>query len=121
MIKLLYVEDDPIFRNLVAEILKYSVDFKLDLANDGESGVKKALNNDYDIIIMDIMMPDIDGWEATRRIKMVKPNLPVISLSALNIRDLDANEMFEEYIRKPIRGYEFKKTLKSVAEKYNIK
>lgn len=120
MIRLLFVDDDPLFRNLVSDMLKYSADFNLDLAVDGESGVKRALENDYDIIIMDIMMPDIDGWEATKRIKAVKPNSVVVSLSALNLRDLDSEDLFEEYIRKPIKAFEFKKMLKYVASKHNI-
>lgn len=120
MVKILCVDDDPIFRHLVSDILRYNSDFELHLAVDGEDGVKKALENDYDMILMDIMMPDIDGWAATERIKRVKPDSIVLSLSALNLRDLDKNGIFEEYIRKPIKAFEFKKALKYIATKHGL-
>ena len=120
MIKLLYVEDDIWARNMVSDALRLSADFEIDLAVDGEEGVNKAIQYDYDIIIMDIMLPDIDGWEATRRIKLVKPDAVVISLSALSIKDMDCEHLFSEYVRKPIKPFEFKKLLKVVANRYQI-
>ena len=117
-IKVLYVEDDPTFRNLVSDIMKYSMDFKLDLANDGEEGVKKAIENDYDIIVMDIMMPDIDGWEAARRIKLVKPDALIVALSAIE-RKIGGQDLFVRYLRKPIKSLEFKRILRSLVEGTN--
>jgi CheY-like chemotaxis protein len=120
MINVLYVEDDAVFRGLVCDIFKYNNDFTIVCAKSGQEGIDMALEKDYDIIIMDIMMPDIDGWKATRKIREVKPNSVIIALSALSVKDLDGNSIFDEHVRKPIRGYEFKNTLKEVAIKKGI-
>lgn len=115
MINVLYVEDDAVFRGLVSDIFKYNEDFSIICAKSGQEGIDMALEKDYDIIIMDIMMPDVDGWKATKKIREIKPDSVVIALSALSVKDLDGNSMFDEHVRKPIRGYEFKNTLKEVA------
>jgi CheY-like chemotaxis protein len=115
MINVLYVEDDGVFRGLVTDIFKYNENFTIICAKSGQEGINMALEKDYDIIIMDIMMPDIDGWKATTAIRTIKPDSVIIALSALSVKDLDGNSIFDEHVRKPIRGYEFKNTLKEVA------
>jgi CheY-like chemotaxis protein len=114
----LYVEDEMVFRNLVSTILSTELNYKLDLAQNGVEGVKKALAKDYDIVIMDIMMPDIDGVEATIEIKKHKPYSKIVSLSALDHRDFDGCGLFDDHIRKPIRSLEFKKALSCIVNKY---
>lgn len=118
IIKILYVEDDPLFRNLLRNMVKYIVDFEIEFAVNGTEGVEKALKNDYDVIIMDIMMPDLTGWEATKQIKDVKKDIPVIALTALSLKETGGEELFEEHIRKPVKRDELKEKIKKVVAKY---
>lgn len=120
MVSVLCVDDDIMFRNLVSSILSYSSEFELHLATGGEDGVMLALKNHYDIILMDIMMPDMDGWKATNIIRSTKPDSIIVSLSALDLRLLDSNCVFSDYIRKPVKSFEFKKTLKGIAVRYGL-
>src|SRR3982074_3459069 len=84
MIKVLYVEDndDNVYRlTMRAELLD---EFEIVVAEDGEKGCEMASTEAPDIILMDLEMPGIDGWEASRRLKSDPRtrDIPIIALSA---------------------------------------
>ena len=80
MYKILIVDDEPKIREVLAEYAEFE-GYESDQAGDGMEAVAKCRQNDYDIIIMDIMMPKLDGFSAVKEIKKTK-NIPVIMLSA---------------------------------------
>jgi CheY-like chemotaxis protein len=84
VIKLLYVEDNDDNVYMLKMRLELLGDFEVLAAEDGEKGCEMALSEQPDIILMDLEMPVIDGWEATRRIKNdpKTQHIPVIALSA---------------------------------------
>ena len=84
MIKLLYVEDNDDNVYMLKMRLELLGDFEVLAAEDGEKGCEMALSEQPDIILMDLEMPVIDGWEATRRLKgnPQTHDIPVIALSA---------------------------------------
>ena len=84
MIKLLYVEDNDDNIYMLKMRLELLGDFEVLAAEDGEKGCEIALRERPDIILMDLEMPVIDGWEATRRLKgnPQTHDIPVIALSA---------------------------------------
>ncbi len=80
----------------------------LDWVKNGEDAVQKCLEIDYDLVLMDIKMPVLDGIDATRKIKAFKPDLPIIAQSAFvlkNERDLCIDAGCDEYIPKPIKSH----------------
>jgi CheY-like chemotaxis protein len=84
VIKVLYVEDNDNDVYMLKMRLELLGDFEVLTADDGEKGCKMVARERPDIILMDLEMPIIDGWEATRRLKG-KPqtrDIPVIALSA---------------------------------------
>lgn len=101
---ILIVEDDEInyrFLNIVLERTKASILH----ACDGEAAVNLALSNDVDLILMDIQIPLMDGYTATRLVKEQKPGLPVIAQTAHALDDekklcIDAGA--DDYVAKPI-------------------
>ncbi|MFW5991920.1 MAG: response regulator transcription factor [Halanaerobiaceae bacterium] len=78
---ILLIEDDQHIFALIKMMLK-PYDINLDLENDGEKGLKTALNNDYDLVLLDIMLPKKDGWEICRQLKEADKNTPIIMLTA---------------------------------------
>ena len=84
MIKILYVEDNDDNVYMLKMRLELLGDFEVLAAEDGEKGCEIALRERPDIILMDLEMPVIDGWEATRRLKADPQthDIPVIALSA---------------------------------------
>ncbi len=115
MTKVLVVEDDPINMELVIEIVK-SVGFTVDVAVTGEDAVKKTEKEAYDLIIMDIELPGMDGVAAAKIIRS-KPgykNTPVIALTAYAMkgdRERFLAQGFNEYIPKPVNVADFLKLL----------
>ena len=102
MQKILIVDDEEKIR----EVLKVYADFDgyaTDEAADGMEAVKKCRENDYDLIIMDVMMPKLDGFSAVKEIRKYK-NIPVIMLSA---RTEEYDKLFgfelgaDDYVVKP--------------------
>lgn len=81
--KILLVEDNPINLQMTREILT-RFGFEIDAAENGFLALQMAEQNSYDAVLMDIRMPEIDGYETTRRIRALKntANLPIIALSA---------------------------------------
>ena len=78
--KILVVDDEALIRNVVKEYLE-AEHFKVDEAGDGDEAIKLVNNKDYDLIVLDIMMPKKDGFQTMKEIKKIK-NIPVIMLSA---------------------------------------
>jgi two-component system, cell cycle response regulator DivK len=80
--KILIVEDVELNRDLLTQLLED--DYELVSAADGAAGVEKAASEQPDLILMDLSLPVIDGWEATRRIKAAAATaaIPIIALTA---------------------------------------
>ncbi len=100
---ILVIEDDQ----RVAELIQRGLEeqgFTAALAYDGLSGKKLALQNDYDLIITDIILPKMDGIDVCRHIRETKPDIPIIMLTALGTTD-DKVEGFDagadDYLVKP--------------------
>ena len=88
MQNILLVEDDPFLIDIYTTKLKES-GFSVEVANDGEVALRKARENKPDLVILDIVLPQIDGWEILRRIKSEPEfkNLKVIILSNLGQKE----------------------------------
>ena len=102
MAKILIVDDEEMIRNVIKEYAAFN-NYETDEAADGMEAVNKCLANDYDLIIMDIMMPKLDGYTACKQIKRDK-DIPVIMLSARG-EEYDKLYGFElgvdDYVVKP--------------------
>jgi CheY-like chemotaxis protein len=83
MAKILIVEDNPMNRDMLSRRLIRS-GHRVLMADDGRQGIETAMSEIPDLILMDMSLPEIDGWEATRRLKSDKltRRIPVIALTA---------------------------------------
>ena len=121
--KILIVDDEEMIREVIKE---YSINegFLIEEADNGRDAVFKVKNNDYDLIIMDIMMPHMDGYTAIKEIKKIK-NIPVIVLSARG-EEYDKLTGFDigidDYVTKPFSPKELMARIKAVSKRNsNIK
>ncbi|MCR5309911.1 MAG: response regulator [Lachnospiraceae bacterium] len=107
--KILVVDDNSVNLKVAAGIFKaYNID--IDIAKSGDEALKKIRNIKYDIVFMDLIMPEMSGTEALHRLRGLDSpsvsNVPVIALTANaggNIRDEILAEGFQEYLAKPIK------------------
>ena len=83
MPRILLVEDNEMNRDMLSRRL-IRKGFEVDMAFDGKAGVEKAKAGGYDLILMDMSLPEIDGWEATRQLRASPETkaVPVIALTA---------------------------------------
>jgi len=121
MKRILIAEDNDSNFILMTYILKKYYQF--DRARNGQEAVDMVEKGNYDIILMDIKMPVLDGMEATRQIKEKHPSLPIIALTA-NAFDSDRQLAFEagcdEFLPKPISSEVCLKTIsKFIGEEEN--
>jgi CheY-like chemotaxis protein len=100
---ILIVEDTDLNIDLLTQILED--DYSLLVAKDGAQGVRLAQENSPDLILMDISLPVMDGYEATRRIRSTLASMPIIGLSAHAMQG-DAIRAKEagcnDYLTKPV-------------------
>ena len=106
MTKILLVEDNEDNRDMLSRRLERK-DFDVSLAVDGQDGVNKAKDEMPDIILMDMSLPVMDGWEATRTLKAEEATkaIPVIALTAHAMssdRDKAMAAGCDDYIVKPL-------------------
>lgn len=102
MYKLLVVDDEEKIRELIGKYAKFE-GHEVDFAEDGMQAIEKCRDNNYDIVIMDIMMPNLDGFSACREIRK-KSDVPILMLSARG-EEYDKINGFElgidDYVVKP--------------------
>ncbi len=120
--KILIVDDEV----LLVKGLKYSLEqdgYKIDTAYDGKEALVKTTNNDYDIILLDLMLPKIDGLEVCQKIRE-KSQVPIIMLTAKNE---DMNKILgleygaDDYLTKPFNILELKARIKAIFRRVNRK
>ena len=80
MSKILIVEDEEAIADLEKDYLELS-GFEVEIENRGDTGLNKALNEEFDLLILDLMLPEVDGFEICRQVRE-KKNMPIIMVSA---------------------------------------
>lgn len=111
--KILLVEDEPKVASFIKKGLEEQT-YEVDQAYDGNFGLKMALQNEYDLIVLDIILPHMNGLDVCRAIRMKNAQVPILMLTALGSTDdkitgLDAGA--DDYLTKP---FEFKELLARV-------
>jgi CheY-like chemotaxis protein len=106
MHRVLLVEDNEMNRDMLSRRLRKK-GFEVDMALDGAQGVEMAQNGSYDIVLMDMSLPVIDGWEATRQLRAVPRthDVPIIALTAHAMsgdRDRAMDAGCSDYDTKPV-------------------
>jgi len=118
--KILIADDYEFNRKLLKELLKnYSLE--LDFAVNGEEALEKALKNDYDLILMDITMPKLNGFDAAKQIK-AKKETPIIAMTAHAFKT-DLNKflkVMDNYLVKPFKKEELIALLKQYLKPQKI-
>ena len=119
MSKILIVEDEAAIADLEKDYLELS-GFEVVVANDGQTGLDKALNEDYDLVILDLMLPGVDGFEICRQMRAEK-NTPIIMVSAKKddidkIRGLGLGA--DDYMTKPFSPSELVARVKAHMARY---
>lgn len=108
MTKILVVDDEAKIREMICKYAAYE-GFETDQAVDGLDAVDHCNNHSYDLVVMDIMMPNLDGFSAVKEIKKTHPDLPFILLSALG-EEYDKVHGFDlgvdDYVVKPFSSKE---------------
>ena len=119
MSKILIVEDEEAIADLEKDYLELS-GFEVEVANDGDKGLQDALNKEYDLIILDLMLPGTDGFEICREVREQK-NTPIIMVSAKKddidkIRGLGLGA--DDYMTKPFSPSELVARVKAHMARY---
>ena len=118
--KILIIEDEEAIADLEKDYLELS-DFDVTIKADGESGLEEALGHDYDLIILDLMLPGLDGFEVCKRIRE-KKNIPILMVSARKddidkIRGLGIGA--DDYMTKPFSPSELVARVKAHLARYD--
>ena len=119
MKRILIIEDEESIAELEKDYLELS-GFEVEIENDGAEGLKKALSEEFDLFILDLMLPGVDGFEICRKVREVK-NMPIIMVSAKKedidkIRGLGLGA--DDYITKPFSPSEMVARVKAHLARY---
>ena len=120
MSKVLIIEDEEAIADLEKDYLELS-DFEVEIENNGDKGLRTALAGDFDLIILDLMLPGVDGFEVCKRIREEK-NVPIIMVSAKKddidkIRGLGLGA--DDYMTKPFSPSELVARVKAHMARYD--
>ncbi|TDO05222.1 response regulator [Sunxiuqinia elliptica] len=116
MLKILVVDDNPINLKFLFYALRH--DYDIEMAQDGDEALTKTLAKKYDMIILDLWMPKIDGAEITRQIRSLESNMnratPIIFCTTSNA-DADKKRCYgfgaNDYLVKPVQVNQLKERL----------
>ena len=122
MSKVLIIEDEVAIADLEKDYLELS-GFEVETENDGVVGLKRALSEDFDMYILDLMLPGVDGFEICKRIRDEK-NTPILMVSAKKedidkIRGLGLGA--DDYIIKPFDSKELVARVRAVLRRFHVK
>ena len=111
--RILVVDDNKINLLITKKIFE-NMSLECDIVNNGHEAIQKVKTQDYDLVIMDLNMPDMDGFETTEVIKNIKPTIPIVAYTALSLDEV-ATKCKEigmyDVITKPMQKRELKQIL----------
>lgn len=119
--KVLIIEDDSDIGDLLELHLK-DLDLNLDRAEDGETGLQKALDNEYEMVLLDLMLPKLNGLDVCKRIREQKKSLPILMLTAKTEefdKVLGLELGADDYITKPFSIRELIARIKAIIRRVN--
>jgi len=116
---ILIVEDEPVLRDGLVDLLK-GAGHRVDIAGDGLTAVKRGLDPDLDLVLLDIMLPKLDGIEVCRRLRRERPGLPILMLTAKGseedkVRGLKVGA--DDYVTKPFGARELLARVEAIARR----
>ena len=119
MSRILIVEDEVAIADLEKDYLELS-GFEVEIENDGTKGLERALHEEFDLFILDLMLPGVDGFEICKKIREIK-NTPILMVSAKKddidkIRGLGLGA--DDYVTKPFSPSELVARVKAHRERY---
>lgn len=120
MYRILIIEDEENIASFVRMELEYE-GYKVDVCDDGVKGFEKALENDYDLILLDLMLPKLNGLEICRRLRKVK-NTPIIMLTARDsVMDKVSGLQMgaDDYVSKPFAIEELLARIEALLRRVN--
>ena len=119
MSRILIIEDELSIAELERDYLELN-DFEVEIETNGAKGLDKALENDYSLILLDLMLPDLDGFEICRQIRE-KKDIPIIFLSAKSEevdKIMGLNMGADDYVTKPFSPSELVARVKAHISRY---
>ncbi len=122
MSKILVIDDERSIRNTLKDILEYEK-YEVDLAEDGNKGIEKVQNAEYDIILCDIKMPGLDGIEVLEQLVVLAPDTPVVMISGHGNIDTAVDSIKKgafDYIEKPLDLNRLLITIRNGMDKSNL-
>ena len=120
--RILIVDDEEIVIRSCLRILDGD-EFHVESVQDGRDALRKIEENSYDVMILDVMMPNIDGLEVLRRVKETHPNVDVIMITGLSQIDTAVQAMklgAFDYISKPFEPDELKLVVQRALERRRL-
>ena len=120
--RILVVEDDPDISALVGLHLR-DTGFSVEFQANGQSGLALALGQAFDLVILDIMLPGVDGLEICRRLRAEKPGLPILMLTARTTeldRVLGLEMGADDYLTKPFSVRELVARVKAIFRRMEV-
>lgn len=117
--KVLIVDDEVKLADVLGEIMRRNK-FVVDVVYDGEDGYFYAKKGDYDVVVLDVMMPGMDGFQVVRKLREVKCNVPVLMLTAKDevssrVKGLDCGA--DDYLTKPFATEELLARVRALARR----
>jgi len=119
--KLLIIEDEPNLLSIIRKGLSEKNN-EVSVALDGTTGLEMILNHNFDVVILDIMLPDINGIEICRRLRAAKNFVPILLLTALGTTEnivTGLNAGADDYLAKPFKFSELEARIAALARRSN--
>lgn len=120
--KLLLVEDEPKLAAFMKEAIE-TLHYDVDVAHDGLLGQKLGIKNNYELIVLDIILPYLSGIELCRNIRKHKPNVPILMLTALGTTEDKLNGFdagADDYLVKPFEVKEFLARIRALTRRGHV-
>jgi DNA-binding response OmpR family regulator len=106
--RILVVEDDPLLRDGLVDLLK-GAGHVVDMVSDGLTATKRGLDPELDLVLLDVMLPKLDGIEVCHRLRKARPDLPILMLTAKGAEDDKVRGLkvgADDYVTKPFGSRE---------------